>query len=177
VNKCGIPLHETRKNEVPCHSRCGTIKIYSCSNALSTEHRLNLCSHSSEMVTSPYKWKILEQNVKPWIINQSICKGLYHDFSTKYSFMTSTHRTLSWIIHTALYHNVYTPFDLNSWIFNFFGLSTTEETWLIEMRTWCIKIGIVLVLLFNLWVEGSAGGLLVPEGLYNPVGTYFAQWR
>jgi hypothetical protein len=25
-------------------------------------------------------------------------------------------------------------------------LSTTEETWLVEMRIWCIKIGIVLVL-------------------------------
>jgi hypothetical protein len=31
-------------------------------------------------------------------------------------------------------------------ISNFFGLSTTEEIWLVEMRIWCIKIGIVLVL-------------------------------
>jgi hypothetical protein len=31
-------------------------------------------------------------------------------------------------------------------ISNFFGLSTTDETWLVEMRIWCIKIGIVLVL-------------------------------
>jgi hypothetical protein len=31
-------------------------------------------------------------------------------------------------------------------ISNFFGLSTTEETWLVEMRIWCIKIGIVSVL-------------------------------
>jgi hypothetical protein len=30
--------------------------------------------------------------------------------------------------------------------FQLFGLSTTEETWLVEMRIWCIKIGIVLVL-------------------------------
>jgi hypothetical protein len=30
-------------------------------------------------------------------------------------------------------------------ISNFFDLSITEETWLIEMRIWCIKIGIVLV--------------------------------
>jgi hypothetical protein len=29
------------------------------------------------------------------------------------------------------------------------GLSITEETWLIEMRIWCIKIGIVLVLYCN----------------------------
>jgi hypothetical protein len=28
-----------------------------------------------------------------------------------------------------------------------------------EMRIWCIKIGIVLVLHFNPWVEASAGGL------------------
>jgi hypothetical protein len=30
--------------------------------------------------------------------------------------------------------------------FNLFGLSTTDETLLVEMRIWCIKIGIVLVL-------------------------------
>jgi hypothetical protein len=38
-------------------------------------------------------------------------------------------------------------------ISNFCGLSTTEETWLIEIRIWCIKIDIVLVLHFNPWVE------------------------
>jgi hypothetical protein len=31
-------------------------------------------------------------------------------------------------------------------ISNFFGLSITEETLLVEIRIWCIKIGIVLVL-------------------------------
>jgi hypothetical protein len=34
-------------------------------------------------------------------------------------------------------------------ISNFFSLSTTEETRLVEMRIWCIKIGIVLVLHLN----------------------------
>ena len=29
---------------------------------------------------------------------------------------------------------------------NFFGPSTTDETSLVEMRIWCIKIGIVLTL-------------------------------
>ena len=56
---------------------------------------------------------------------------------------------------------------------NFFGSSTTDETSLVEMRIWCIKIGIVLTLHFNPWVEASAGGLLVPEGLYSPVAKYF----
>ena len=51
---------------------------------------------------------------------------------------------------------------------NFFGSSTTDETSLVEMRIWCIKIGIVLTLHFNPWVEASAGGLLVPEGLCKP---------
>jgi cbb3-type cytochrome oxidase subunit 1 len=41
--------------------------------------------------------------------------------------------------------------------------------YLVEMHIWCIKIGIVLVLHFNPWVEASAGGLEVPEGLYSPV--------
>ena len=58
-------------------------------------------------------------------------------------------------------------------ISNFFGLSTTDETWLVEMRIWCIKIGIVLVLHFNPWVEASAGGLYVPDSLYSPVAKYF----
>jgi hypothetical protein len=35
-------------------------------------------------------------------------------------------------------------------ISNFFDLSTTDETWLVEMRIWCIKIGIVLVLYYNI---------------------------
>jgi 4-hydroxybenzoate polyprenyltransferase len=38
------------------------------------------------------------------------------------------------------------------------------------------KIGIVLVLHFNPWVEASAGGLLVPEGLYSPVAKHFGVW-
>jgi hypothetical protein len=41
------------------------------------------------------------------------------------------------------------------------------------MRIWCIKIGIVLVLQFNPWVEASADGLQVPEGLYSPVAKNF----
>jgi hypothetical protein len=54
-------------------------------------------------------------------------------------------------------------------ISTFFDLNITEEIWVVEMRIWCIKIGNVLVLHFNTWVEASAGGLLVPKGLYNPV--------
>jgi hypothetical protein len=49
--------------------------------------------------------------------------------------------------------------------FQVFGLSTTDKTSLVQMLIWCIKIGIVLVLHFNPWVEASAGGLLLPEGL------------
>jgi hypothetical protein len=41
------------------------------------------------------------------------------------------------------------------------------------MRIWCIEIGNVLVLHFNPWVEISAGGLLVSEGLFSPVAKYF----
>jgi hypothetical protein len=41
------------------------------------------------------------------------------------------------------------------------------------MRIWCIQIVNVLVLHFNSCVEASAGGLLVPEGLYSPVAKYF----
>jgi hypothetical protein len=43
------------KTEVPCHSRCGTIKIPSCSKARSAEHRPKFCIPSPAMVTSPCK--------------------------------------------------------------------------------------------------------------------------
>jgi hypothetical protein len=42
-----------------------------------------------------------------------------------------------------------------------------------EQYIWCIKINNVLVLHFNPWADASAGGLLVPEGLYIPVYKYF----
>jgi hypothetical protein len=48
-------LNETGKTEVPCHSRCCTIKIPPCSKALSAEHRPKFCSPSPAMVTTPYK--------------------------------------------------------------------------------------------------------------------------
>jgi hypothetical protein len=39
--------------------------------------------------------------------------------------------------------------------FNFFGLSTTDETWLVEMRIWCIKTGIVLILHYKRYQQKS----------------------
>jgi hypothetical protein len=37
-------------------------------------------------------------------------------------------------------------------------MNIAEETLLREMRIWCIKTGIALLLTFNPWVEPSAGG-------------------
>jgi hypothetical protein len=37
--KWGGPSDEAGKIEVPCHSRCGTIKIPSCSKVMSAEQR------------------------------------------------------------------------------------------------------------------------------------------
>jgi hypothetical protein len=61
----------TFRTEVPCHSRCGTIKITPCSKALSAEHRPKFCSPSPAMVTSPYKWNILERDT---FNNQALLK-------------------------------------------------------------------------------------------------------
>jgi hypothetical protein len=58
-----------------------------------------------------------------------------------------------------LFSGSFTVFTIIFRISNFFGLSITEETLLVEMRIWCINIGIVLFLDFNPWVEASAGGL------------------
>jgi hypothetical protein len=69
----GGPSEETGKTEVPCHSRCGTIKIPPCSKALSAEHGAEFCSPSPAMVTSPYKWNILERDTTDhfffWLVN------------------------------------------------------------------------------------------------------------
>jgi hypothetical protein len=56
------PSDETGKAEVPCHSRCGTIKIPPCSKALSAELRPKFCSPSPAMVASPYMGKKLSVN-------------------------------------------------------------------------------------------------------------------
>jgi hypothetical protein len=53
-------------------------------------------------------------------------------------------------------------------------LGITEETFIVEMCIWCTKIGIILVLHLNPWVEASVGGLSVPKGLYSPVAKYFS---
>jgi hypothetical protein len=76
------------------------------------------------------------------------------------------------------------PLDLGSFSFyiflcrisNFFDLSITEETWLVEMRIWCIKTVNVFVLHFIPGVVAYAGIFLVPKGLYSPVAKYFSTW-
>jgi hypothetical protein len=70
-------------------------------------------------------------------------------------------------------------YSVHNFIFrisNFFGLSTTEETWVVEMCIWCIKIGIVIVLHFNPWVKASAGGLWVPEAKYFGAWLKIRKW-
>jgi hypothetical protein len=66
---------------------------------------------------------------------------------------------ISWHSVWVFFPRLFYSFHLFFRIFNFFGLSITEETLLIKMRIWYIKIGIVLDLHFNPWVEASAGGL------------------
>jgi hypothetical protein len=60
-----------KKPRPPCHSRCGTEKIPPCSKALSAERRPKFCILSQVMVTSPRKWKILQQDVKQ-LVNKQI---------------------------------------------------------------------------------------------------------
>jgi hypothetical protein len=50
-----------RKNRGPVSQQV----IPPCSKALSAEHRPKFCSPSPAMVTSTYKWNILERDVKP----------------------------------------------------------------------------------------------------------------
>jgi hypothetical protein len=78
--------------------------------------------------------------------------------------LLSLNVTSKWFLDT-----VFTFFG----IFKFFNLSITEETWVVLMRFYCIKIGKVLVLNSNTMVEASTGGLLVHEGLYSLIAKYF----
>ena len=76
--------------------------------------------------------------------------------------MHSSFLRLSWLNFMAQYGFSFGSLHFSQFFFsisNFFGSSTTAETSLVEMRIWYIKIGIVLVLHFNPWVEASAGGL------------------
>jgi hypothetical protein len=54
-----------------------------------------------------------------------------------------------WLNFMALFGFHPTALSVFTFLFrisNFFDLRITEETWLVEMRIWCIKIGIVLLL-------------------------------
>ena len=53
-----IILGRSANTEAPCHSRCGTIKIPPCSNAVGVGHRTQICSNSTTRVTSPYEWRL-----------------------------------------------------------------------------------------------------------------------
>jgi hypothetical protein len=55
----------------------------------------------------------------------------------------------------------------------FSNCASLKILWVVEMHIWCIKILNVLASHFNPWVESSAGGMFVPEGLYSPVAKYF----
>jgi hypothetical protein len=66
-----------------------------------------------------------------YIMHSSILRRIWFNFMAQYLFF-------------RLFHNFHNFLD-----FNFFGLSTTDETCLVEMCIWCIKIGIVLVLHYN----------------------------
>jgi hypothetical protein len=57
-------LDESRKAKGPVSQQLWHDKIPSCSKALSAEHRPKFWSPSPAMMTSPHKWKNLEQDVK-----------------------------------------------------------------------------------------------------------------
>jgi hypothetical protein len=52
-------MDETGKTYVPCHRRCGVIKVPPCSKALSAKHRPKFYRPSPAMVMSSYNEKFL----------------------------------------------------------------------------------------------------------------------
>jgi hypothetical protein len=69
-------------------------------------------------------------------MHSSILRQIWLNFMAQY--------LVFWLFYS--FHNYFR-------ISNFFGLSTTEVTELIEMHIWCIKIGTVLVLHFTLTLK------------------------
>jgi hypothetical protein len=78
VTEWGGPSDGTGKTKTPCHSRCGTIKIPSCSKSLSAEHRPKFCSPSPAMVTSPHMWKNFARDVKQLVYRRNDIFHSYH---------------------------------------------------------------------------------------------------
>jgi hypothetical protein len=133
------------------------------------------------------------------LCNEDVCILLYFVFSLKYEYELNceeksifckfiSKRRIIFLKHSSILRRIWLNFMALCLVFipqlfqfshfffrisNFFDLGITEETWVVEMRIWSIRIVNVLVLYFNPWVDASAGGLLVPEGFYSPVAKYF----
>jgi hypothetical protein len=81
-------------------------------------------------------------------------KSKFYKFISKRRIISLMHSSVLrriWLNFMAQYLGFFGSFIVFT-IFRisyFFGLSTTDETWLVEMHIWCIKIGIVLVLYLN----------------------------
>jgi hypothetical protein len=60
--------------------------------------------------------------------------------------------SISW--HNIFFFGSFIVFTIFR-ISNFFGPSITDETWLVEMCIWCIKIGIVIVLYFEKQIKST----------------------
>ena len=126
--------------EVPSHSRCGTIKIPPCSKALGAEYRPKFWSPS-------FKWKILEWDVNPSIINQSI-------FSLNYCFRVfqllwnlllglqiKIHRILERVLKSDKMFEFSTMSPRASILYTARPLSSkANECWIYKWRMTCYKL-------------------------------------
>jgi hypothetical protein len=63
------------------------------------------------------------------------------------------------------------------WISNFFDLSITEENWVVEMRTWCIEIGNILILHANEMIQVEISAVLCRGQVHCAGGQLSTVWR
>jgi hypothetical protein len=77
-------------------------------------------------------------------------KGKFQKFISKRKIISLMHSSFLqriWLnFMTQIFFSSFTVVTFCFRISNFFGPSTTEETYVVAMLIWCIKIGIVLVL-------------------------------
>jgi hypothetical protein len=123
-----------RRSKCTDHVDC----LCKMSAAVVTRHRLfnHFCTENIFFYTHlAYTVFNLKQMYISICIEQLWLDNIAHNIKSRILFLPVTLTHCKWKLHTNCMS---------------FGLSTTEETWLVEMRIWCFKIGIVFVLHFRL---------------------------
>jgi hypothetical protein len=108
-----------------------------------------------------YEYNCLEKSKFYKFISKQRIVSLMHSSILRRIWLNFMEQYLGFFFR--LLHSFHNCFRIS----NFFCLSTTEETWVVEMRIWCIKICIVLVLRFHYHYSCPWRGYLVQVFVFS----------